>query len=220
MKKNNVIPIRKYDEIISQIKTAYIEAPQGEFPTVEKIFTGLGLKKDGKPNLSEVKAIAKAEVWQCQREQRLEEQFAYSAKELSLHLKQRNIELLMHVMRLEKVTSRLDTQYLQTGKVLSLDGQKELDYRYDPRNISLLALTQNEILKVHNLADNFVASMTGSNIDRQLSIKPEQMQLINKIQNMTPEQLKQEIDKMDQTILMLTELPPPITIEEIKAQNF
>jgi len=206
MKKNKIYQIQNNHTLMTQIKSNYINANLGEFPTVEKIYQNLGLSPHEPLPLDEVKAIAKKENWVAQRESQLEDLSPYSPTEMRLLIKHRTNESLIHLQNLIKVVARLDIQYLQSGQVLSLDGSKVLrDYDYDPKNISVLMFAMNQIFQSSTLSEKYFSNQAVSSEVATNHITASQVQLVSRLSAMTLDELSAEVSQLDQLAALLSE---------------
>lgn len=204
MKKPKLYQLKNSHTLIGQIRSEFINASLGEFPTVEKIYQTLGLNQHEPLALMEVKTVAKKENWSAQREARLENLSPYSPTEMRLLIQQRTNESLIHLQNLIKVTLRLDIQYLQTGQVLSLDGSKILrDYIYDPKNISILMFAMNQIFQSSSLSEKYIGNQTVNSEASTNHITANQVQLLSRLSSMSVDELSEEAILLDQLVMLL-----------------
>ena len=221
MKTNpsNIIPIKWQlkEDCIVKIRSEYLNAQLGVHPSIAKIHKALAID-ESILKIEEAMLIAKNEDWQAVRDFHLEQLFPTSKIELKLTIDQRNLEIVQILQNQIKITNRLDLQYLTRGKVNSLDGSSEIsDYRYDPRNISLLILSMSEIYKSAQYAAHFVNSFQATKARDNL-ISPIVLQQIKKLQSLPLDSLIAEGDRMNKLMQQL-EYQSQDHSEEIRQQH-
>jgi len=223
-----IVVVTEEDKTIDRIKQEYIFATPTEMPSINKIMRDFGLiDKDDKPTGKVTEEMVRErmtkEDWRGERREFLFEMQDLLPEEIAMFRQFTSIEREKQMHDEFKILLRMNRQYWQDGRVMSLNKNKELEYM--PSMGELLALT--EAIKRTRDDGPSVAIQINNNFSKggkaapeaRGSISPAAKAMMTKILGMTPEKIAEETKKLDAMIQMLEAPREQVDIKSIEAQD-
>lgn len=224
IKKTAVVPADKNAATIERIRNQYVLATLGDLPNVGKIMKDFGLiDQQGRPTteLTEdmVRQVMLEENWKQLREDHLHRTFDVLPDEIKFVTLMRNVETQRMLYDEIKTLHRNNMQYYGTGQVKSLDGQKVLDYEPDPGVVAGLAEIMRRMVDGGGninvlIQNNYGGGGAGRNSNASIMTN----QFIAHLNKLSPDELKEEISRMEALATALSGKQEKITLEDIESQ--
>jgi hypothetical protein len=222
------IPATEDEVIIEKIRKMYVMAPVGEMPNVTEIMKDLGLiDSKGLPTGSVTEEAVRekmiADEWRNDRTSYLHKAFDIIPDEVKMYRTIGGLEREKKMHQEFNVVHNLNQQWFAKGRVMSLDKSTTLDWKPDVGALSILAETIRRLASdgpmVAIQINNGMGGAAGAPSDARASISAGAKAYMQRLNKMTPEELKTEADKLDSMIKMLAPPEEKITINDINTQD-
>jgi hypothetical protein len=164
-----------------------------------------------------------ADEWRNDRTSYLHKAFDIIPDEVKMYRTIGGLEREKKMHQEFNVVHNLNQQWFAKGRVMSLDKSTTLDWKPDVRALSILAETIKRLASdgpmVAIQINNGMGGAARAPSDARASISTGAKAYMQRLNKMTPEELKTEADKLDSMIKMLAPPEEKITINDINTQD-
>lgn len=221
---NQVVVVNATEEekILQRVRDAFVLAAPGDMPSISKIMLDFGLvNKDGtatgKVDEHMVRQAMGREDWKQLRTDHLHNTLDLVPDEVKMVSLIRNVDAQRFLFNELKMMHRNNQQFYAKGEVRTLDGATRIDWTPDPSAMAGVAEVMRRMLdgggNVNIMINQFGAGKGGggpSLVSRNY---------LQKLGGMTPEELADEVTKIENLSRVLNQERETIDITAIESQD-
>lgn len=220
--------LSKKDMILHRIKNAYVLAPSGTLPSIQKIMEDFGLINDkgeatSEVTESDVRQVMVEEDWKRDRAHYLHSTLDVIQDEVKIVTMMRNLELHRMLFEEAKLVARNNRQFFSQGHVKTLDGNSVIEgFTPDHGVIAGLAEVMRRMVDGGgniNILINQFGGEGGSAGQSGSAISLIARMYMKRLADMTEEEVAEEISKFESLSQMLTQKTDSVSMEKIDEDN-